>query len=286
MLLKLTFLSCCFLLLANCGVGGNVYRTPPVTVTAPTFKVLSLHDSRFTTCNYPPHFKIAHFPMYHFPPDGKFKPSSFELITHSQFQLLHTILNNHNNIVVFEESVQHDVYTRENLNSLNNYYFIRSDQKKFEWNERQNLAKHLFPTIPLYYEHLTEPQKQYIYDTGGVLTLFFLNQIHKIYKTITRADFDVAWQSLIKESERLNSTFNDILSTPKGQNRTIDYWVFEYREQKLFQEVSKFYQKNPNYKGLVLIAYGINHDFSDDFLGYSFSTGNHCVQWLKANPSS
>ena len=288
MLLKLTFLACLFLLLTNCEVGGGVYVPPkgPVTITPPALRGLSLHDPHLTTCNYLPQFKIAHFPMYHFPPNGKFNPASFQRITRSQFQLLHTILNNGNNIVVFEESVQHDNYTQKKLNSPNTYYFIRSDGQRFEWGERRRLARHLFPTVPLYYEHLTEPQKQYIYDIGGVLTLFYLDQIPKIYKTIVSTDFEVVLANLKQEAKRLNHDFFSFLSLPKGQSPTRDYWLFDYREQKLFQEIAKFYQKNPNYKGLVLIAYGLAHDLSDDFAGFSFSTGTHCIQWINTAPPS
>ena len=273
-----------FIFFAMTACGFEPFRTPstgvrpqPLPPSHLPLKVLSLYDSSFTTCNHHPQTKIFHFPMYHFPTDGRSTKASFEIVVRSQFKLLHTILNNYGNVVIFEEQVAHDHYNSETIKRSGTLSFTRLDNQRFFWSERIQLARRIFRTVPLYYEHLTNEQKQYLYNTGGVLTLFFMGHVDHVYKTITSNDFDKALHNLIALSRSYKNGLSELISLPAGQNRQSDYWLYDYRENKLKLEVLKFYQQNPNYRGLILIAYGANHDFSDDFAGFSFATGNHCL---------
>lgn len=259
----------------------SIKYTESTPAGLPIKKVLSIYSKDFTTCQYPPQAKIFHFPMYHTPPEGYLGAEVFDQVTRSQFQLLHTIISNYGNIVIFEEGAHSDLYNKENLLNPGSASFTRLDQKIFFWSERKHLAQSIFKSVPLYYEHLTQPQKQYLYDTGGSLTLFFMGYVDQIYKVISRENFSIAINNLNRLSSSYRGGFKELVGLPRGANPQRDHWLFNYRENELKKEVLNFYQKKPNYQGVVLIAYGANHDFSDDFAGFPFSRGINCTNWLQ-----
>ena len=240
-------------------------------------RALSLNDPLLRTCVFDPGYSIIHFPMYHVPPQNQsISNESYELVVKSQFQLLHTIIDyNRSNrrIAVFDEHIITDSYNQNYIRQLEQNpqspdTFSRLDGTEFFITERKNLAVQLFQNgFPAFYEHLTEQQKRYLWDVGASLTLYFLKEISRLYKVIDSNKFDLVKANL----------GYDFSSSNVSQN---SYWAYEYRERELKLEVQNFYRVQTNWNGLILISYGKNHDFSDNFLGYPFQSGHSfCLNW-------
>lgn len=248
---------------------------------------LSLNDPQFASCQYPGNARIAHFPMFHYPPTG-FRQDQRELerVSRSQFQLLHTIISYRPHIAVFSEGILTDHYNKHTYSQLkqgtDRTTFSRLDGTAFQLQERYNTAQSLFPGIVRqYYEHLTATQKRFLAYTGGALTAWLLGQIpgNHIYKTASEQDMEAVTSNLNRISlARYNGNLDLLFNAPEGSDRERDYWLLHFREKRTFEEVSRFYRQNPSFRGLVLIAYGANHRFNDEFLT-GFSDGSFCLGW-------
>ena len=238
---------------------------------------LSFNEPELRTCVFDPYYSVVHFPMYHDPVGSDYSNEVYELVVKSQFQLLHTIIDYHRSVrplALFDEYITSDDY---NLNYIQNVEkglaesdtYTTFNGKVFYYTERLRTAQNLFSRgFPSHYEYLNDLQKQFLFNTGASLTLYLLREISHIYKVIS--------QEKLKEV-RANLVGNWVDSLNLNENY---YWVFTFREMELKKEVDKFYQKNPFYKGLVFIAYGAQHDFSDDFIGRPFQSGHDfCLKW-------
>ena len=246
---------------------------------------LSLSDPLLKTCVFKPETRIAHFPMWHFPPDGKYKADLREKVAKSQFQLLQTILMYYPNIAVFDERVTFNHLNPKNLrllrnNGKQNAVYTRVDGASFDLQERFNTAQTLFhANIPSHYEHLTEQQKEYLFQTGAALTVYFLGYVPQLHKVIEYEDLTTV-TDFIKNSGGGERFFK--ASGNGGNNADRKYYIYDFREEKLFQQVTEFFNINPGFSGMALISYGANHDFSDDFSGYFFEAGTSCLAWSDA----
>ena len=250
---------------------------------------LSLNNPQFTSCQYPGNTRIAHFPMFHYPPTGFGEDQrELERVSKSQFQLLHTIISYRPNIAVFSEGILTDHYNRHTYSQLrqgtDRTTFSRLDGTVFQLQERYNTAQSLFPgKVTQFYEHLTSSQKKFLAYTGGSLTAWLLGQIpgNHIYKTATEQDMEAVTSNLNRISlTKYNGNLNLLFNTPEGNDQERDYWLLHFREKRTFEEVSRFYRQNPSFRGfgLVLIAYGANHRFNDEFSS-NFSDGSFCLRW-------
>ena len=255
--------------LASCG--------PPVFKEKP----LSLSDPLLKTCIFHPQTRIAHFPMYHFPPSGKYDSAKKERVSKSQFQLLHTILTYTPYIAVFEEQVTDNTFNPDLFERLKNggvqTTYKRLDGVTLSIQERFNTANSLFyNNIPEYYEKLSEEQKTYLFQTGASWISYFLGHIQYIHKVVGAENLKLVLQEI--ENAKKTKGVKKYLETP-SQSR--DYYIFSFREQHLRFQVMGFLNKNPDFQGISLIAYGNAHNFTDDFSGYPFQEGKHCLQWKR-----
>ena len=258
--------------LVACSVGGGVGFQQTVSS-----RVLSLNDPNFRTCVFDPGYSIVHFPMAHVPPQaGAVTTEDYEIVVKSQFQLLHTLLDynkSHKRLVVFEESVVTDLFNESYIQQLkqnlaNQDVFTRLDGMRFFIANERKRALLLFQTgFPAFYEHLNTEQKRFLWNMGASLTLYLLEEIPKIYQVIDSNDFEHV-------KAQLGGNYSN--TNVAEQN----YWVHTYRDQKLQLKVHNFLAYNPSWKGMVFIAYGRDHDFTDDFQGYPFQSGHSfCLGW-------
>lgn len=270
--------------MAGCQRGFQILPPFP-TNNNPQAIPLSLSDTTFRSCQYPGHIKVAHFPMFHYPPTGFAGDQTvFEQVSKSQFQLLHTIIAYKSSIAVFSEDVASDYYNTQiyaNLKQgIDRTTFELFDGTRFQLQERYNTAWHIFPrSVPKYYERLTPSQKEFLSYTGGTKTAWLLGQIHHIYKTISEQDRSAFIANLNRISQlRYQGNLELLFNAPENSDPERDWWLLHFREQKLRQEVDAFYRQNPGFSGLVLIAYGVNHNLKDEF-PVSFSDGSFCLGW-------
>ena len=238
----------------------------------------------FKTCVFDPGYSIVHFPMYHRPPNSRnisLNDSNYELVIQSQFQLLHTLLDYNRSLggslAVFDEYIANDSYNQNYYNSLisgraQQDIFTHLDGTSFFLTERLRTAQALFGNgFPAYYEHLTVQQKAFLWDVGASLTLYLLGELPRLYKVISTENME--WVKT-----QLNNDFSQASIT---QN---NHLTFEFREQELQKEVNQFYRTHYNYTGIVFIAYGSSHDFSNEFYGYPFQSGHSfCLNWIPNN---
>ena len=244
-----------------------------------TSRALSLKNQHFRSCVFDDIYPIVHFPMHHTPTDGQYTQKTFELVAHSQFQLLHTILDYNRSswdLAVFDEhfftNVYNEVFFKALLNrnpQAWNSIYTRLDGRDFQLGERLSTAKALFTSFPGYYEYLSIPQKQFLFDMGASFTLYLLGELPKIYPVISKQNFNLVKSQLIR-----NGQFN-------FQDQGARYWIYTFREDELKKQVLNFFQRNYQARKKILIAYGTNHDFSDNFSGYPFQSGHSfCLPWL------
>ena len=247
--------------------------TAPASRT-PLEQSLGLTDPLFKNCVFQPQTRIAHFPVYNFPPTGNYDANLRERVSKSQFQLLHTILTYHPDVAVFDENITTNTFGPNMLQSLQQgleeFHYTRADGKSFSLQERYSTARSLFHSgIPQYYEHLDETQKEYLFQTGGSMTLYFLGYIRQLHKVIDLNDFQIVLDHINQSGGIRKMTFSN----------QKDYYIFDFRQEKLKLQVVEFFNLNPSFRGISLIAYGASHDLRDDFSGYLFEDGRHCLQW-------
>ena len=275
--MKISFLF--FLLFTACSLGtyqeGTFYQIQS--------RSLSLYEPELRTCVFDPFYSIVHFPMYHEAPVKQYSARDYELVTKSQFQLLHTIIDYHRSLggrlAVFDEHITSDVYNSSYAQAIgrglaNHDTYEKINGSIYHYSERYRTAHNLFGnSFPSHYEYLNDLQKKFLYESGASLTLYLLQEIPKIYKVISPAQLDVVRANLV----------GNIASAPEGSSNY--YWTFTFRDMELRREVNKFYQQYPFYAGVVFIAYGAAHDFSDDFAGLSFESGHDfCLNWTSSRP--
>ena len=242
-------------------------------------RTLSLKNQHFRTCIFDDVYPIVHFPMYHTPTDGQYTQKTFELVAQSQFQLLHTILDYNRSswdLVVFDEHFSTDFYNETFFKALLSRNpqvwsakYTKLDGRTFQLGERLSTARALFTSFPGYYEYLSIPQKQFLFDMGASFTLYLLGELPKIYPVISKQNFD-----LVKSQSVRNGRFD-------LQDSRAQYWIYTFREDELKKEVLNFLQRNYQARKKILIAYGAKHDFLDDFRGYFFQSGHSfCLPWI------
>lgn len=259
-------------------LGGHPATSISPAPNAPHLAIpLSRADQAFVTCPFKPETRIAHFPMYHFPPSGQYNDLLKEKVIKSQFQLLHTILMYHPHIAIFDERITTNDYGPETFRRLQNQgksgtNYTRHDGRIFNLQERFNTAQNLFHTgVPQYYELLGELQKDYLFNTGGPLTLYFLGYIPRLHKVIDYRDLRIVMDQITSKG--------GVAKFFKASSNQRDYYVYDFREEKLFFQVTEFFNLNPSFRGLTLISYGALHDLKDDFQGYLFEEGSSCLDW-------
>ena len=238
---------------------------------------LSFNEPELRTCIFDPHYSVVHFPMYHDPPAIDYSREIYELVAKSQFQLLHTIVDYRRSgrpLAVFDEHITSNNYNSSYIQTIERGQAQSDTYSKFNgsvynFEERYKTANHLFGQgFPSHYEYLTVPQKKFLFDTGASLTLYLLKEIPQIYKVISNEKLKLAQANMVGGSL-------DFLDRSENQ-----YWIFTFRELELKREVDRFYQRNPIYNGLVFIAYGADHDLSDDFIALPFQSGSgFCLKW-------
>ena len=259
------------LFLTSCGV----YYPGEGTFYQLTSRQLSSRNPHLKTCIFNPQASIVHFPMHHFPVNGPSSPQDYEHIAQSQFQLFHTLLDYSKSpqiqLSVFDERFIKDSYNPQFLQELASGLrpqdeYTRVDGKEFVLQNLLAEAKSLFPHgPPLEYEHLSSNQKHFIVEHGATFTLYFLGTIPQIHKVITSQHFTLVNQNIRDANDQIRFEGND-------------YWIFDFRERALREEVHNFRLYNP--QRFCFIAYGADHDFSDDFAGYPFQSGHEfCLNW-------
>ena len=124
------------------------------------------------------------------------------------------------------------------------------------------MQKGFFPSIPDVFEDLSIAQKAFLYRYGAGFTLYLLGKIDTLYKVINN-----------KDQEIFQDNFEKTLHMKHEKNRP---WVFNFREQKLKEEVSRFLTK-PGFLGKIVIIYGAGHDFSYIFGDYEFEIGKRTL---------
>ena len=254
--------------LVNCQIGSG-----PAGVFQLRSRFLSLNNPELRTCIFDPYYSIVHFPMYHFPAEGNYSSQDKELTVHSQFQLLHTIIDYKRSgraFFVFEEQAITDytpAYYQNLLSGQIRGEYTRMDGQIFHLNERIQTAKNLFRNgFPNYYEYLSPQQKDYLFNMGASFTLYFLGEIPQIHKVISREKFKLAEANLRDSSGRI---------------RKNNYWIYNFRELELRNEVLNF-RRNHGSQGIIFIAYGASHNLYDEFAGFPFqSSHNFCLNWLE-----
>lgn len=240
---------------------------------------LSLNTPDFKTCVFDPQYSIVHFPMWHRPPDNDYNTNDFEIITRSQFQLLHTIIdynrNSRKNLAVFDEFVTNDNFNELYLQRIESgeidvTYENLGGGQIWKLNERIKTANNLFKNgFPQYYEYMNPLQKEFIFQMGASLTLYFLREIPKVHKTISLEQYKIV-------QANLKDPVTGLLNL-EGK----EYWIFNVREESLRQEVTRFWSANTN--SLILIAYGEGHNLQPLFTGWPFQSGHgFCLNWLKS----
>ena len=242
-------------------------------------RVLSLKDSRLRTCVFDPGYSIVYFPQYHYHPSSqnvsqKEFEENFELTVKSQFQLLHTLLDYNRSgtrLAIFDEGVSQDGYNsvlleRLKQNKDTTSEVIKTDGKVLNLATQRVRVNHLFRSFPAYYEHLNVEQKRILWNLGASLTLYLLEEVSTLYPASSEQDNNIVEHQLAGDFSSENLQRNS-------------YWVFDYRENILKARVFNFINNNPNWGGLVFIVYGKDHTLSDDFLGFSFQSGKHCLGW-------
>ena len=251
----------------------------PMSSRSPLEQSLSLTDPLFKNCIFQPQTRIAHFPMYHFPPDKNYDAALREKVVKSQFQLLHTILTYFPNVAVFDENVTANVFGPKVFQALQqglggDSHYERADGQVFHMQERYNTAQNLFHAdIPMYYDRMGEIQKEYIFQTGGSMTLYFLGHIRQLHKVIDLDEFQI----ILRQIEKYGGVEKFLRSVSTDSNSR--YYIYGFREERLKFQVETFFNINPSFHGISLVAYGADHDFRDDFTGYYFEEGRHCLQW-------
>lgn len=232
---------------------------------------LSLQDSNFKTCTFNLQSFVLHYPTRHYPTNGEYDEATYESTVRSQFQLLHTIYFYNTtstlpNFVVFEESVVNDNLNPQTYQNLRDRQYqgtiTRSDGTTATYQQLYNLAHQLFPKIPQYYEHLNDLQKKFLFENSAPWLLYFLQFLPQVHKSISAQDWQIVLNNVLKGGQiDLN-------------NR---YYVHDFREAKLTLEVFKFIQKAGSLNYRVLIAYGAEHDFSNNFQNHSFERITNCL---------
>ena len=255
----------------------------PGTLQLTQSRSLSLYDPELRTCVFDPFYSIVHFPMYHeAPTQENFSIETYELVAKSQFQLMHTLIDYQRalqfNLAVFDEHITSDGYNSNYMHSLQRGLaggdtYTKMNGQTYYYSERYRLAQNLFGNgFPSHYEYLNELQKKFLYETGASVTLYLLQEIPQIYKVISKTQWQVVKANLT------GKFFSAVEGNPNY------YWIFTFREMELRREINKFYQRRPSYAGLVFIAYGASHDFSDDFAGLSFQSGHDfCLKWTSTS---
>ena len=247
---------------------------------------LSQIDPDLRTCVFDPAFSIVHFPMYHIPPkeEERRKEYFYERAVRSQFQLAHTILDYTRfpslYLSVFDEHITTDTYNSQYFQNLSlgllpsatyKRHTARNVVIEFRLEEEMRKAQHLFPNgvIPRNYEHLNPLQKDFIFNLGASLTLYLLGKIPKIHKVISPEKFELA------RDQALTGASGEFQRTSQSS-----YWIDDFREEGLKEQVLNLFHNNPNPQRLILIAYGAGHDLSNEFAGYPFQSGHSfCLKW-------
>ena len=274
------------------GCGDNLFTvsevsTAPQTALQP--KSLSQTDPSFKPCIFQPQTRIGYFPMYHFPTTGQWDNEVLERVSKSQFQLLHTILNYSSaggpGVAVFDEHITSNMFNRGTFRLLQKgrgrgFTYTRVDGRRFNLQERYQTARFLFGrSIPLYYNHLREDQKRFLFETGASKTLYYLNHILQIHKVIEPSEYRLVIDRMRRQAGGA-AAFLYAASQTGAHSSDAQYFLYGYREEKLRFQVDGFFHRNPGFRGIVLIAYGAEHRFSDDFQGYLFERGP-CLAWDK-----
>jgi len=268
------FFSVCFslLILTGCDIGiGDGLQQQVAS------RPLSLNDPLLRTCVFDPGHSIVHFPMYHIPPQsGVVSNEDFERVVKSQFQLLHTLLDynrSYQKPALFEETVISDGFDKSYINKMKRNLVERDTLRRldgtqlFVANERRRAFQLFQGGFPAFYEQMNADQKRFLWDLGASWTLYFLEEIPRLYRVIDSNQFNFV-------RTQLGGNFS---GASIQQNA---YWIYSYREQRLREQVEIFRSQNPGWTGLIFIAYGKNHDFSDDFAGYPFQSGHSfCLGW-------
>lgn len=187
--------------------------------------------------------KIIHLGIYHrfFEADhytesylGAMKKLVYELVVESQFMAAKFILE-HPNIPVVHEGYTEDL-------RCSDYDVMPEPASGFN---------HAFPNgFPSRIEELTPEQKELLYEHGGVDTLFYLNKIPTIYKSIHA---DVGELFMEKVNKKLQ----------KGKDYSeIDYVSIKREKEAMecsIEAAKENFSRKVNAK--IILYYGISHDF-------------------------
>lgn len=268
------FLTALFIIMTGCSFGGiggayQQLRSRPLSQTDPNLR----------TCVFNPSYSIVHFPMHHFPTSGGHIPlEDKERVTRSQFQLFHTVVDYKRfqwDVAFFDEFTTIDDYNENFFRILHTEQgefegYRRIDGTKVYLQKKLQEAKFLFQAgMPPYYELLIPAQKEFLFNIGAGFTLYLLGEIPRIHKSISPG----GWAQVKANTQSASGHFY------LEGNR---YWTHTFREQELQKEVLNFFHRFYRPGILILIAYGASHDFSDEFAGRPFQSGNNiCLQWVQ-----
>ena len=259
-----------FLTLTNCGPFNwpGAYR--PGTENQIRSRELSLNNKNYRTCVFDSFADIVHFQMWHYPPNGYYNNNEREEVVMSQFQLFHTLIDyskGGRELVFFDEHITSDIYNRQTMeqilsdpDSVKFGLFERIDGSSFFITDLVDSSRNLFPNqnLPAVYEYLNEAQKDFLFDHGAGPTLYYLGIIPKIHKVISSDKLDLINQKIRDESG--NIEFNE----------KTKWYIFGEREDQLKIEVETWRLSNSNPRALVFIAFGANHNLSQEFEAYRF----------------
>ena len=250
-----------------------------------------------SACRIPSDAKIIHYPMVHSIDESIFYDVSYprpderfieESIIYSQFHLAR-LIEKMPDTHIFGEGTSESMGPEDLANSAGSGYVTREGGRRVLW-RLSSIQKTFRRGLPASLQDLNAAQKKILLELGGVSTAFAIGAASAIYRVISpdeSSDIHSRIKSTYEEQVEVRKDTIDLLdqfeedpdNTQLEEDLTdsidhlieirqnLDKWLFDEREAILKREVERVLK---NSKKKVLIAFGAQHDLSDDFKNYSF----------------
>ena len=251
-------------------------------------------------CSIPEGTQVIHYPIYH---ASILEGNLEDLAIRSSFSFLQ-FLKEHPEAVVFPEKIWFANPLSEIISEVNKFvkHYFNFDMNTID--SIQNVKNKNS------YNQLTEEEKKFLYATGGISHIF-LGMPHQTYSVTLFTDEDEMATSywiphgmtksnlrelmietriilleqylklieLVKQFKNNSLTidqtqeeFSSIYAEIKNLEKLNTHFLFQFRENLLFEAVEKRMNEPDNQNKLAVIFYGMAHDFSDEFKQVNFYT--------------
>ena len=211
-------------------------------------------------------------------------PDVLEKAAYLQFALARLIQQKPNSLIFHEFTTQ--IYDTRYLNNLVPWVTNTISQPEHLPDLKNRRPEHLYYLVreqfphglPIQYKYLDKDQKYTLAITGGVHTLFFMDQLPFIFPSISNADYQ---RLNINEEESFN--YCDSYYSGLFKICTSSYYMLQvFRAEKLASIVnnllnisSSFQQEKP----IAILAYRDTHDLSQYFTDKKFyKLPSSCIQ--------